>query len=624
MRWTLVSKKNPGTVLATESPRLARGPRRSNMQGRIETVLAAFRRHAPPLAMLLAAALLHLGSFAHSVFNDDDVVDFHLAAMLERDDGEMVCSAGGDTWLPYDAWCATPPAADPAAPFPSMLVYNADPLAPTTPVPSWTAASEIALASAKGSAPADTPVKATGEKVSHLPFAPLAEPAFVRAKDPFVLVRDEVGKEVARGWLPAQRTSIVWQKSSTAGARTPVGPPLLEEHLDRLDALRSDANVVELERRAKGGETLTKLLDDAKLERRDLNVWLDAIAGVSDLDKMTRNQRVSLLIDKRDRTLRELSVDLSDDAMLVALRRGAIIVADRVPIPRMKRMRAIGGDIETTFSAAAASAEVPEKTVAEMAEILGWELDFSTLRRGASYRAVYEEVVRLDTGDRTPGRVLAVEVADGEHTHEAYYFAAKGGEDGAYYRRDGRPIDGLFLRYPVAYTRISSLFSNNRFHPIKNRHLPHYGVDFAAPTGTPVIAIADGTVEKAGWQGGNGRMVRVRHDGTYESGYAHLSRIASGVTLGSRVRQGQVIGYVGQSGLATGPHLHFVMYRNGEYVDPLQVNPGRKPALAGNSRTAFQLALGSVEDALDRAGLGRDAVVQVSMVSPRAGLTSSR
>jgi murein DD-endopeptidase MepM/ murein hydrolase activator NlpD len=567
--------------------------------------------------MLLTASILHLGSFSSTVFDDDTVVEFHLSAMLDTNDVDMVCSVSPDAAAPINAWCAAPPPAAPAAPFPYMLVYNADPFAPTTPVLPAAANGEVALAAAKLPAEPVAPAKAEAEKAVHLlPFEPLEEPAFVRAADPFVLVRDEQGKEIARGWLPAQRTNLVWQSPPSTVARTPVGPPLLEEHLDRLELLRTDVNVVELERRAKGGEPLTKLLDDARLERRDLSVWIDAIASVSDLDKLARNQRVALLIDKTDRTLRELSVDLSDESMLVALRRGAIIVADRVPIPRMKRMRAVGGDIETTFSAAASRAEVPEKTVAEMAEILGWELDFSSLRRGATYRAVYEETVRLDTGERTPGRVLAVEVSNGERTHEAYYFAAKGGEDGAYYKRDGEPIDGLFLRYPVAYTRISSFFSDSRFHPIKNRRLPHYGVDFAAPTGTPVIAVADGTVTKAGWQGANGRMVRVRHDGTYGSGYAHLSRIAAGVTVGARVHQGQVIGYVGSSGLATGPHLHFVMYHDGQYVDPLKVNPGRKPALAESSRTAFQLALGSVEDALDRAGLSRDAVVQVSMALP--------
>jgi len=576
--------------------------------------------------MLATAGMLHLGSFSRAVFDDDAVVDFHLAALPRASESDLVCFAPRELALADDGWCAAPAAPEPTA-FPFVLVYS-DPFAPSTPALADDIREFGGIAVAAASLPPVPPTPPAADSIDQkpkgLPFEPLEEPAFERPRDPFVLVRDAAGKEVARGWLPARRDQVVWQNPAPAIARGPVGPPLVEEHLDRLAVLRDDPDVIELERKANGGEALTKLLDDARLERNDLSAWMNAIDGLAPLDRLGRGQRVTLLVDKRDRTLRQLSVDLSDDAMLIALRRGAILVADRVPIPRMKRMRAVGREITTTLSAAAAADDVPEKTVAQMAEILGWEVDFSRLRRGSSYRAVYEETVRLDTGERTPGRVLAVEVVNGDRRHEAYYFAARGGDDGSYYDRTGRPIDGMFLRYPVAYTRISSLFSDSRFHPIKNRRVPHYGVDFAAPTGTPVVAVADGTVSKAGWYGGNGRLVRIRHDGTYESAYAHLSRIASGVTPGTRVRQGQLIGYVGTSGLATGPHLHFVMYREGKYVDPLKINPGRKPPLTGMSRAAFQLALGSVEDAFDRAGLGGDAVVQVSMVSTRDALAASR
>ena len=127
-----------------------------------------------------------------------------------------------------------------------------------------------------------------------------------------------------------------------------------------------------------------------------------------------------------------------------------------------------------------------------------------------------------------------------------------------------------FLRYPLRFTRISSKFSHARFHPILKRTRPHLGVDFAAPRGTPVRAIADGTVQYAGWRGGLGRFVRLDHPGPYGSGYGHLQRIAKGVREGRRVRRGQIIGYVGSTGLATGPHLHYVLYKHGQHVDPLR------------------------------------------------------
>ena len=127
-----------------------------------------------------------------------------------------------------------------------------------------------------------------------------------------------------------------------------------------------------------------------------------------------------------------------------------------------------------------------------------------------------------------------------------------------------------FLRYPLQFTRISSEFSPARFHPIMKRTRPHLGVDFAAPRGTPVRAIADGTVQHAGWRGGLGRFVRLDHPGPHGSGYGHLHRIAKGVRAGSMVKQGQVIGYVGSTGLATGPHLHYVLYKHGKYINPLR------------------------------------------------------
>ena len=584
------------------------------MQTRKENILASFRRQAPPLAMLLVASILHLGSLSRALFDDDSVVESRRLAMADDTELDSICSATRPDTTTTDGWCAAPPAEEPAA-LPFLLVYR-DPFAPSTPAP-WTDGvelGEIALAAAE--LPAVVQTGAPSESIGKLPFNPMAEPAFDRAKDPFVLVRDEAGNEIARGWLPAQRGDLVWQ-GPLPRTRTPFGPPILEEYLARLKSLRTDPHVVEFERKARGGETLARLLEDARLEPREIDMWVDSLQGAAAVERLTRGQRVSLLIDKRDRAPRQLSVDLDDKFMLVALQRGPTVVAERVPIPYMKRMRAVGGDIETSLHAAASADDVPKKTVAEMAEILGWEMDLSKLGRGASYRAVYEETVRLDTGNRSAGRILAVEITDGQRTHDAYYFAATGGEGGSYYTRDARPIDGKFLRYPVAYTRISSLFSDSRFHPIKNRHLPHYGVDFAAPIGTPVVAVADGTVSKAGWYGSNGRLVRIHHDGTYDSAYAHLARIEIGVTPGARIRQGEVIGYVGSSGLSTGPHLHFAMYRDGEYVDPLKVSPGYKPTLAGVSKTAFQLALGNVDDALDRAGLGRDAVVQVSMASPR-------
>jgi murein DD-endopeptidase MepM/ murein hydrolase activator NlpD len=541
--------------------------------------------------MLFASAFLLLDAMARPVFDDDTVVAFHMLAMARPELTDAVCR--------FDLEAETSAI---------ELAYDAG-----TPV-LWDVldAEDVVLADL------DAPISQYDARMDSapghpLPFAPLAEPVFETDVTPFVMVKNEAGEVVSSGWMTTQRGDVAWL-TPLPRRRAPIGPPLFEEYLNRLDRLRQDPHVLELEREGRDGTTLARTLDDAALERGDLGAWLQAIGESGEISPLEgASRRTSLFLDKRDRTLRQLSVDLDDETMLVAMRRGSTVVADRVPIPYQSRIKVAGGEIHTTLYLAAMKAQVPEATVAEIAEILGWELDFGTLRRGATFRVAYEEIVRLDTGARKRGRVLAVDVTDLSRTYEAYWFAKANGGEGAYYARDGRPLGGMFLRYPVAYTRISSFFSDARFHPIKKRNVPHYGVDFAAPTGSPVVASGDGTVVVASWQGGNGRLIKIRHDKTYESAYAHLSRIAAGIVPGAKVRQGQVIGYVGSSGLATGPHLHYAVYRDGRYVDPLKVQLGRKPPEADLPTEEFQVALERVDDAYDRAGLGRDAVVQVSM-----------
>lgn len=197
-----------------------------------------------------------------------------------------------------------------------------------------------------------------------------------------------------------------------------------------------------------------------------------------------------------------------------------------------------------------------------------WTIDFGIeLRRGDSYKAVYERHVRAD-GTVRPGRVLAAEFTNRGTTYRAFWFD----ERGEYFAEDGSSMRKVFLKAPVDFRRISSRFSRNRYHPKLGIYRAHLGIDYAANTGTRVSATADGTVTRAGWWGGYGRIVEIRHVNGYRTRYAHLSFIAKGIRPGVRVRQGQLIGHVGSSGLATGPHLHYEMLHNGKQVNPKGVN----------------------------------------------------
>ncbi len=224
-----------------------------------------------------------------------------------------------------------------------------------------------------------------------------------------------------------------------------------------------------------------------------------------------------------------------------------------------------------------------------------WTIDFGVdLRKGDAYKAVYERHVRPDGSVRS-ARVLAAEFTNRGNLYRAYWFEPRR----EYFDVDGASMKMVFLKAPVDFRRISSRFSRSRLHPKLKVRRPHLGTDYAADSGTPAYSTADGTVTRAGWWGGYGRIVEVRHVNGYRTRYAHLSFIAKGIKPGVKVRQGQLIGHVGTSGLATGPHLHYEMLQNGKHVDHRSINlPSGNPVAAADKprfeqmRDRFNLLLG--------------------------------
>ncbi|HEX8874729.1 MAG TPA: M23 family metallopeptidase, partial [Nitrosospira sp.] len=228
------------------------------------------------------------------------------------------------------------------------------------------------------------------------------------------------------------------------------------------------------------------------------------------------------------------------------------------------------GVINSSLFAAVDSAGVPESIALQIVDILASDIDFHRdLRKGDRFTVVYDSLYSNGEPAR-PGRVLAVEFVNQGTPHRALYFQADDGESG-YYAPDGKNLRKAFLRSPLEFSRISSGFSSARFHPILKTWRAHSGIDYAAPTGTRVKAAADGTVAVAGWQGGYGNVVILQHQGTYSTVYGHLSAFAKGLRTGQRVSQGDVIGHVGATGMATGPHLHYEFRFNGVQRDPLKV-----------------------------------------------------
>jgi len=369
----------------------------------------------------------------------------------------------------------------------------------------------------------------------------------------------------------------------------------------------------ELSHRIRSGETISQVLDSAGVKPDQIDEWVRATNEVYDLNRIYVGQEVSLLVDAESSTLRHMALEIDPVHLLVAKREDGGVIARREPIRHDRHLRVRTGTITSNLYTAGQNAGVPERIVSDMADIFGWELNLSSdLQPGATFRVIYEELSRADGSASMPGKLLAAEIVNQSESYEVFHFAGDAGKDAGYYTRAGESLGSTFLRYPVAFHRISSKFSQKRFHPVLKRAIPHNGVDFAAPRGTPVKAIADGIVRKAGWYGGNGRFVKIRHGAVYESGYAHLSRIAASVKSGGRVKKGQVIGYVGSTGQATGPHLHFAMYRNGKYVNPLTTQLPRAKALSGDSLAAFHRTVDNLDLTYAQASTASHAVTQVA------------
>ena len=336
------------------------------------------------------------------------------------------------------------------------------------------------------------------------------------------------------------------------------------------------------------GDTLGSLLAARGVGASEARVWLAAAATVYDVRDLQPRRGVTLRFDRATHALEAIHYEIDDRTLLTLERTANGIRAARAPLPYFIEVKGAAGRIDRGLREDAAAAGVPSRIVSELAEIFGWELDVeSGLHAGDEFRVLYENSWQTGGAVPEPGNVLGAELIARGHPLVAVYFEDRDGR-GAYYRPSGDPLSRDFLRYPVEFTEVTSEFSLLRDHPILHRSRPHLGVDLAAPVGTPVRAVASGAVSEAGWENELGRCVRVGHGGSITSLYGHLSRFAAGIREGVQVERGQIIGYVGTTGLATGPHLHFAMDRDGEYVDPLALTAAAGARIPDAARRAFE------------------------------------
>jgi murein DD-endopeptidase MepM/ murein hydrolase activator NlpD len=324
------------------------------------------------------------------------------------------------------------------------------------------------------------------------------------------------------------------------------------------------------------GDSLAKIFASEKLDPRQLQAVLKSGPAAKQLTRIHPGQILNFLTTP-ETGLVALKYDLDALNTIQVKRVDEKFETQLIVQVPERRTTSTAGEIENSLFLAAQQAGLPEKVTMELANIFGWDIDFALdIRSGDSFAVVYEELF-LNGEMIGPGNIIAAEFTNRGKTHQALRFAdAKGDVD--YYAPNGRSMRKAFIRTPVAFSRISSKFNMGRRHPILNRIRAHKGVDYAAPRGTPVKTAGNGKIVHLGRKGGYGKTIVIKHGTKYSTLYAHLSRFQRGLKHGSRVRQGQIIGYVGSTGLATGPHLHYEFRLNGKHRNPLTVKlPSASP-----------------------------------------------
>ncbi|MFT3847678.1 MAG: peptidoglycan DD-metalloendopeptidase family protein [Propionivibrio sp.] len=380
---------------------------------------------------------------------------------------------------------------------------------------------------------------------------------------------------------------------------TPEQQPIVEQLRTIAVTLQSDADAI--------------YLREEQVRRSDTLASLITRLGVSDpraLDFLTKDARAGV-IARQLRPGKTVSAETTASGGLISLffplnsgdkvatvRRNAdgFTVAEQ-PFQLEAWTSHKSAEITSSLFAATDAAGIPDAIAVQLAEIFSGDIDFyRDLRQGDRFSLIYETFSHNGQPVRT-GRVLGAEFTNAGETHTAYWYEAADGS-GAYYTALGTSLRKAFLRSPLEFSRVTSGYSSARRHPVLQITRAHKGIDYGAPTGTPVRAVADATVEFSGRQNGYGNLIVLKHQGIYSTAYGHLSGFATGLRKGAKIKQGETIGFVGQTGIATGPHLHYEFRINGTQTNPANVAQVAPAPLKAAEATRFRTSIESVKKQL--------------------------
>jgi murein DD-endopeptidase MepM/ murein hydrolase activator NlpD len=334
----------------------------------------------------------------------------------------------------------------------------------------------------------------------------------------------------------------------------------------------------------KKGETLYDIFKKYKLDIADLLRLKEASADIHRLKELDPGQKYKILVDD-DKSINSFVYWIDDDSILHITRTGSEFCAEKKSVEYEKRILQIAGKIKDNLISSIGGGRENLMLAFQLSDIFAWDIDFTTDLRDEDVFKIIVEGLFLDGKFKKYGNILSAEFINNGEIYRAYRFGRDG--EANYYDAEGKSLRKSFLKAPLNFRRISSTFSERRLHPILKIRRPHHGLDYAAPVGTPVSAVSDGTILFAGYRGQYGNLVVIRHKKNWKTYYGHLSKIGRDIRRGKKVQQGQVVGYVGSTGLATGPHLHYEIRVHNRPVNPLKVKIPRGRSVSGTALAQF-------------------------------------
>ena len=343
-----------------------------------------------------------------------------------------------------------------------------------------------------------------------------------------------------------------------------------------------------IKHRIKSGETFDKILENYSIDKKEIIKIKKSLQNKIDLNKLNTKQVIKFSLDKTNNKITEFYFQISN-TQKVFLKRDAIndnFDEEILSIKLNKKIVYKENLILQSLYKAATDENTPANIIIEFARIYGFQVDFQRdIRKKDKFQIMYEIFLNEKKEIVETGEILFANLKLSGQDNALYYFDKEGSE--GHYDKNGKSVKKALMKTPINGAKLSSPFGMRK-HPIDGYNKMHRGTDFAAPTGTPIMASGDGVVKKAGWCGGGGNCVKIRHNSTYQTIYAHMSKFARGIKSGVRVKQGQTIGYVGSTGKSTGPHLHYEVIVNGKKVNSQKLKLPSGKILKGKERKIFE------------------------------------